>query len=223
LYIGTPLLAPGTTSTLEMAVWGHGASAAATSEANRLMIEVLGSLRPSNLALLEGIDIQLHIIPKDKKLTDLPEFSARTGEKTVDGRLYDDVRGMGGEKFGGSILYAVGEETLVPIPGYPTPYGSGYVAAHESGHVVEQFALTNSQKKRLQDAYDDRKRANGPWLSLYAKSNPPHEYFASSTAAFYGHPRTNAASDRALFTRAWLRKNDGRMYGLLTDVYRKTT
>ena len=61
---------------------------------------------------------------------------------------------MGGEKFGGSILYAVGEETLVSIPGYPSPYGSGYVAAHESGHVVEQFALTDSQRNRLQDAYD---------------------------------------------------------------------
>jgi hypothetical protein len=221
LYIGMPLLAPRTASTLEMAVWGHGASASATSEANRLMIEVLGSLKPSNLALLEGLDIQQHIIPKDKKFTDLPEFSAKTGEKTVDGRLYDDVRGMGGEKFGRSILYAVGEETLVSIPGYPSPYGSGYVAAHEAGHVVEQFALTTSQGKRLQDAYDYRIRANGPWLSAYAKSNP-HEYFASSTAAFYGHPRTDSASDGALFTRAWLKKNDGRMYGLLTDVYRTT-
>ena len=104
----------------------------------------------------------------------MPEFSGKTGEKTVDGRLYDDVRGMGGEKFGRSILYAVGEETLVSIPGFPSPYGSGYVAAHEAGHVVEQFALTNSQRKRLQDAYDDRTRANGPWLSVYAKSNP-HE------------------------------------------------
>ena len=202
-------------------MWGHGASAAATSEANRLMNEVLGSLRPSNQALLAGIDIQQHIIPKDKKLTDLPEFSAKAGQKTVDGRIYDDLRGMGGEKFGRSILYAVGEETLVSIPGYPSPYGGGYVAAHEAGHVVERFALTNSQRNRLQDAFDDRTRANGPWLSPYAKSNP-HEYFASSTAAFYGHPRTNSASDRTLFTRAWLKKNDGRMYRLLTDVYRMT-
>ena len=221
MYIGTPLLAPRTSSTLEMVVWAHGASASATTEANRRMIEVLGSLRPSNLALLAGIDIQLHVIPKDKKLVELPEFSGKAGQKTLDGRIYDDLRGMGGEKFGGSILYAVGEETLVSIPGFPSPYGSGYVAAHESGHVVEQFALTDSQRNRLQDAYDSRTRPNGPWLSPYAKSNP-HEYFASSTAAFYGHPRTNSASDRALFTRAWLKKNDGRMYGLLTDVYRTT-
>ena len=85
----------------------------------------------------------------------------------------------------------------------------------------QQFALTDGQRRRLQDAYDSRTRTNGPWLSLYAKSDP-HEYFASSTAAFHGHPRTNSASDRAVFTRAWLRKSDGRMHGLLTDVYRTT-
>jgi hypothetical protein len=219
LYLGTPLLARKTPDTVEMVVWRHGASASAIGEANRLMIEVLGSLRPSNVMLLEGIDIQLHIIPKDKKLTDLGEFRLMTGAKTVDGRIYDDLRGMGGEKFGGSILYAVGEETLVSIPGYPSPYGSGYVAAHESGHVVEQFALTKSQRTRLQDAFDARTRANGPWLSTYAKSNP-HEYFASSTAAFYGHPRTSSAIDRTVFTRAWLKKSDRHMYGLLTDVYK---
>ncbi len=222
MYIGTPVLGRGTTSALEMVVWGHGASASATSQAHRLMVEVLGSLRPPSLALIEDLEIQLHIIPKDKKLRDLVEFSAMTGKRTVDGRLYDGLRGMGGERFGQSILYAVGEETLAPISGYPSPYGSGYVAAHEAGHVVEQFALTTSQRKRLQDAYDDRTRAAGPWLSPSAKSNP-REYFASSTAAFYGRPRTNSASDRALFTRAWLKKNDGRIYGLLTDIYRMTT
>jgi hypothetical protein len=221
VYIGTPVLAPRTTSTPEMVVWAHGASAPAASEANRLMKEILGSLRAPNLALLAGLEIQQHIIPKDKKLTDLVEFSASTGEKTVTGRVYDDLRGVGGEKFGRSILYAVGEETLVLIPEYPSPYGSGYVAAHEAGHVVEQFALTNAQRKRLQEAYDDRTRANELWLSTYAKSDP-HEYFASSTAAFFGHPRTDSESDRARFTGAWLKKNDSRMYGLLTDVYRKT-
>jgi len=222
VYIGSPLLEPRTSPGVEMVVWSHGAAAAVRSEANRLMMEVLGGLRPSNRALLEGLEIQLHIIPKDKKLTDLLEFSAKAGLPTGHGGVYDDLRGIGGERFGRSILYAVGEETLVSISGYPSPYGSGYVAAHEAGHVVEQFALTASQRKRLQDAYDDRTRANGPWLSPHAKSTP-QEYFASSTAAFHGHPRTNSASDRALFTRAWLRKNDGLMYGLLTDIYRMTT
>ena len=146
MYIGSPLLEPRTSSGLEMVVWAHGASASATSEANRRMIEVLGSLRPSNLALLDGLDIQLHIIPKDKKLTDLLEFSAKKGLPTGHGGVYDDLRGVGGERSGRSILYAVGEETLASIPGYPSPYGSGYVAAHEAGHVVERYALTTGRE-----------------------------------------------------------------------------
>lgn len=146
MYIGSPLLEPRTSSGLEMVVWAHGASASATSEANRRMIEVLGSLRPSNLALLDGLDIQLHIIPKDKKLTDLLEFSAKKGLPTGHGGVYDDLRGVGGERSGRSILYAVGEETLASIPGYPSPYGSGYVAAHEAGHVVERYTLTTGQR-----------------------------------------------------------------------------
>ena len=218
MYIGTPLVTPRTSSKLETTVWGHGASASATSEATRLMMEVLGSLRPSNLALLQGLEIQLHVIPKDKKLTDLVEFSGMTGGKSVDGQVYDDLRGIGGQKFGRSILYAVGEETLVSIPEFPSPYGSGYVASHESGHVVEQFALTKSQTNRLQEAYV-RTRAKEQWLSPHAKLDP-HEYFASSTAAFYDHPRTKSPGDQARFTQTWLKQNDRHMYGLLTDVYR---
>lgn len=217
---GTPIPVRTAPATLPMVVWGHGASAAASREANRLMIEVLGSLGPANLGLLDGIDVQLHIIPHDRKLTDLVEFGPLKGQKTVDGRNYEDLRGMGGTKFGGSILYAAGEETLVTIPGHPSLYFNGYVASHESGHVVEQFALTKAQKKALQQAYDTRVNAIGPWLSAYASSNV-QEYFASSTAAFFGHPRTSRAADRSVFTRGWLKENDRPMYRLLAEVYKR--
>ena len=170
--------------------------------------------------LLEGIDVQLHIIPHDKKLTDLDEFSFLKGMKDSDGRNYDELRGVGGTKFGNSILYAVAEETLKHIDGKPSGYYSGFVVSHESGHVVEQFALTKAQSKRLQEAYNERKSANGPWLSAYASSNL-HEYFAQSTAAFFEHPQNPGAADKTTYTRVWLQKNDRPMYILLTDVYKR--
>jgi hypothetical protein len=203
-----------------MVVWGHGTSSLAVSEANKFMNQVLGSLRQDNVNLLEGMDIQLHIIPYNMKLTDLNEFSFLKGMKDSDGRNYDDLRGVGGTKFGSSILYAVAEETLVHIPGKPSGYYSGFVVSHESGHVVEQFALTKTQRNRLQEAYNARKDANGPWLSAYASSNL-HEYFAQSTAAFFGHPQNYKEADKLAYTRAWLKKNDRLMYKLLTDVYKR--
>jgi hypothetical protein len=54
----------------------------------------------------------MHIIPYDKKIVDLPEFAHLRGRPTPDGRIWDDVRGSGGERVGSKILYSVGEENL---------------------------------------------------------------------------------------------------------------
>jgi hypothetical protein len=218
---GRPLFARKTPYKLPLAVWSHGTSALARSEATKFMVDVFESLGPSNVRLLDGLDIQLHIIPHDKKVTDLLEFSGLRGRDAGGGRTYDDLRGVGGQKFGNSILYAAGEETLVHVPGKPSGYYRGFLVSHESGHVVEQFALTPMQRKRLLDAYTTRQAANGPWLSADV-SVDLHEYFASSTSAFYGHPKTNDAAERVTYTREWLRKNDGPMFRLLTDVYSRT-
>jgi hypothetical protein len=61
-----------------------------------------------------------------------------------------------------------------------------------------------------------RKDANGPWLSAYASSDL-HEYFAQSTAAFFGHPEHDAL--RVRFTRASLAQNDPQMHALLSEIY----
>ena len=149
----------------------------------------------------------------------MDEFSFLKGVKGSDGKPYDDSRGVGGTKFGNSILYAVAEENLVSIPGTPSHY-TGFLVSHESGHVVEKFALTKTQRKRLQEAYNARKHANGPWLSAYTSSDL-HEYFAQSTAAFFAHPQNSREADKLTYTRAWLQKNDRPMYQLLTDVYKR--
>lgn len=101
----------------------HGTSQAASTAAKERMTEILSNLKDSNRGKLRGLTIELHIIPHDKKLTDLPEFASLKGVKTHDGRLYDDLRGVGGTKVGSVIRYAVAEEQLVHIPGSGTAGG----------------------------------------------------------------------------------------------------
>jgi hypothetical protein len=217
---GKPIVGRRTPDGVETAVWGHGAPDLAKSEAAMFMNEVLASLGPANVSLLEGIDVQLHIIPHDKQLTDLFEFESLKGEPTFDGRRYEDVRGMGGMRFGRSILFAVGQETLMSVPGKQLGYNRGAVPSHETGHVVGRFALTKSQQSRLRDVFARRTKAQGPWVDTYASSNVD-EYFASSTSAFFGRAPTNKANELARFTRAWLKEHDRPMYALLADVYKR--
>lgn len=202
-------------------VIAHGASAEAVRVAESRMREVLGNLKDPAAGELKGATVELHIIPKDKKLTDLPEFASLKGTKTFDGRNYDDLRGAGGTKVGDTIRYAIAEEQLIPVAGKPSGYAMGFVAGHESGHVVEQFGVTADQKKDLQDAYDARKRAGGPWLApeWYTKSNTG-EYFAQSTAAYFNRPYSTSDEDKKTYTRDWLKKNDPAMFKLLSAIYK---
>ncbi len=262
----------------------HGASTAAVKVAHERMGEILGALQADNVAQIKGLTVELHLIPHDKKLTDLPEYASLKGTKTFDGRLYDDLRGAGGMKVGSIIRYAVAEEELIAIPTARGPtgkgtgavvgglagaaigvaigslvggpvgglvggligglagaivgglvgaaigkrkrarkdgYGTGFVAGHETGHIVEQFALTKEQKTQLEKDYTERKKAGGPWLSPdWYTSSGSGEYFAQSTAAYFGRPYTEATTDKAMYTRKWLRKNDPAMYRLLTTVFK---
>ncbi len=199
----------------------HGAAAGAEKIARERAEEVIGGMRAPATGELKGATIELHIVPKNKKLTDLPEFSHLKGTKTFDGRKADDVRGVGGIKKDDTIRYAIGEEQLKSIPDKPTGYGLGFVAAHESGHIVEQFGLTAEQQKELKAAYENRKKAKGPWLSPanYTMSLI-HEYFAQSTAAYFGHPYSTSAEDKKTYTRKWLKSNDKEMYDLLKKIYK---
>jgi hypothetical protein len=205
---------------LSTKVIAHSVSADAVELAQKRMNEVLGSLKDSEAGELKGKTVELHLIPHDKKLTDLSEFASLKGKKTFDGRNYDELRGVGATKVGETIRYAIAEEQLVAIKGKPAGYQLGFVAAHESGHVVEQFGLSKDQKKALQQAYDARKSAKGPWLNPEGyTSSGAGEYFAQSTAAYFGRPYSSSEADKKTYTRLWLTKNDAAMAKLLASVY----
>lgn len=204
----------------EVKVVGHGASEDAVTVAGERMLEVLGTLGAPKETALKGASIELHIIPTGQKLTDLPEFASLKGQKTFDGRNYDDLRGVGGTKIGNTVRYAVAEEQLVSIQGKPSGYSTGFVAAHELGHIVQQFGLTADQQQDLQKAFDTRTKAGGPWLnpSGYTSSNVG-EYFAQCVSAYFNRPYSDSEDDKKMYTKEWLRKNDPQIYKLLNEVY----
>ena len=222
--LGKPIISFRNTNKVRTSVVSHGASHKAKAEADKLMNEVFESLGASNVALLDGREVELHIIPYDKQLTDLPEFQNRKGKRAPDGQAYDLLRATGGMESGPLIRYAIGEETIVKLQQKPSPFTPGFMVSHESARVVAQFALPDEHKRRLQEAFEERRRAvssgAADWVGMYAGSNP-QLYFASSTAAFFNHARRITAPDPARFTRVWLEKNDPATHALLTTVYER--
>jgi hypothetical protein len=216
--------APATT-TIPMKVVPHGASEAAVKAAEAQMREVLAALKAANLAQLKGETIELHIIPANRKLTDLPEYASLKGVPTWDKkRTYDDIRGAGGQKVGSVIRYAIAEEQLVQVRGHPMAYAPGFVGRHESGHVVQQFAVTKRQSDDLTAAYNARVKARGPWLApAWYTSGNVSEYFAQGTAAYLGHPYSTSDEDKKMYTKDWLRKNDPALFKLLDEIYGTTS
>ncbi len=212
--LGKPLISLRQTDRVRTSVERHGASHDALDKAMTLMNEVFLSLRPSNVSHLGGARIRLHIIPHDKKLTDLAAFREwRTGPSKL---FNDSQRATYGlrTQSDSDIVYAIGEEQIVPSPRPPTHYHLGYLVSHNSGLVVAQFALTSDQKKWLLQLFRER-----PAISLLGavRASRPETYFAEATAAFFGHPEHDAL--RVRFTRASLAQNDPQMHALLSEIY----
>ena len=100
------------------------------------------------------------IIPHDVRMTDLPEYANLRGQKTFDGRVWDDVRGSGGQTITDPadgkprIVVAIAEEVLADLPN--DTYGPDYsVGAHEIAHVVEDFGLPQAERDALFQEHAD--------------------------------------------------------------------
>lgn len=228
-------------SKVTITVVEHGASGDAVAAAKAIQDQEWKNLDTPSLRRIVGLTVELHVIPHDKKMTDLDEFKALKGTTTFDGRLWDDVRGINMGRIGDKIISAVGEETLVTIAGKPAGYALGFVAAHESGHAIRQ-AMTPAQDEELVLLYDTRVVAKGKpdppkagdpaddltlddWLAprWYTASNAD-EYLAQSVSAFFGHPYSDDKDIKEKYTRDWLQKNDPGMYKFLAEqIYKKGT
>lgn len=183
----------------ELDVKKHGVSDEAVAAATAVMDKIFWGLSPSNVDILRGLSIHLHIIPQGKNATDLAEFRKLKDKTAPTGGSYDSVRVVDAIRSRSRIEYAVGEESIV----------EGFIVAQESARVVARFALTKSEQQWLQSLFNERKQKGGAWVSADAASSP-EAYFSASTAALFGYR----------FNRAWLYQNDPQIHSLVSAVFR---
>lgn len=106
-----------------------------------------------------------------ERTTDAPGRAGLRGRKTFDGRVWDDVRGMGG------LRAATGIESLDDA----TQFGFDTLA-HELAHQVHLYTFSPLQRLRLRELYQAARQRNG-FLDFYAASNEA-EYFGQGVEAF---------------------------------------
>lgn len=191
-------------------VTAYQPSDAAEQEAARV-VEMM-TTRPDLQKKLKAAKVALVVIPKDVKMTALPEFASLKGQRTFDGRAWDDVRGVGGTKTpSGTIAVGVPEENLVDGPGDTYP-GNYSVAIHELAHCIHDL-LPRGEQNAVQEAYDARQAAHGPWTEEYGSSNV-HEYFAQGANAYFGRNKGMGHNGKA-----WLKKNDPALFAVMAKTF----
>ena len=111
------------------------------------------------------------IVASQARTTDSPRRESLRGRLTFDGRLWDDVRGVGG------LNAATGIEALDGPAAFCFD-----TMAHEVAHQVHLFGFDHLERSRIKRLYEAAMR-EGRALDYYAASNET-EYFAQGVEAF---------------------------------------
>lgn len=135
-----------------------------TAEAMRVLCAMLGKNRELATAF-SATGVEVVVVPADRPMTDLVEFSSLKGVNIVQGsapnsRTWDSTRGVGGLVVGSTVYVAITEENLLGgvTTGAALPAGACYATrysttAHEFAHALHQRALTATQKATITAAY----------------------------------------------------------------------
>jgi hypothetical protein len=187
----------------------HGASQAAIDELERTLPGMLEGNADLHRRLQRG-EVEISIVPADKKISDLAEFREFRNQTAPFGGGYDGYRGLGIKK-DGKIVVALPEENLARLP---TAMGrKDYsLAIHEIAHAVALTSLRGERWNTLLDLYEDRKKNGGPFTSNYARKSPD-EFFSEASTAYFGRG-PSAGRDAT-----WLRRRDPGLYDFLRETY----
>jgi len=160
---------------------------------------------------------ELHIIGRDERTSDLPEFRNQRDVTYVDnkGRLTtidERTRGKGG------LLSSCGEENILHLAG--DRYGDGSdICIHEFAHAIMDHGIDAEQRLEIQQQYAKSLSA-GLWHNAYAATNAK-EYWAELTMWYFG---SHGARRRLSETAAGngpeaLRSYDPEGFALLRRLY----
>lgn len=141
------------------------------STARRDVVARAAALFASRLPKMLAIGGRHDLLLETERTTDAEPRAMLRGRRTFDGRVWDDVRGIGG------LRAATGIEALDDAAqfGFDT-------LVHEMAHQVHYFALPPVERARIRALYDAAKAGNR-CLDFYAATNEA-EYFGQGVEAF---------------------------------------
>jgi tetratricopeptide (TPR) repeat protein len=137
----------------------------------RVVINRAVALFGKRLEKLVAVGGSHDLLQELDRTTDAEPRSGLRGKRTFDGRVWDDVRGIGG------LRAATGIEALDEAAqfGFDT-------LAHEIAHQVHQYTFSPLQRARITQLYKRAVR-DGHCIDYYAASNEM-EYFGQGVEAF---------------------------------------
>jgi hypothetical protein len=159
--------------------------------------------------------IELHIIGKNQKTSDLPEFKEMKGVQYMDNGSMTDIdertRGMGG------IYASCGEENLLNLKG--DKYAGGYdICIHEFSHSIMDFGLDSLVRSKIVSQYISSVKTQGLWKGAYAATNE-QEYWAELTTWYFGAHGDYMKGNKPTAGPKGLKSYDPQGYKLIDSIY----
>jgi tetratricopeptide (TPR) repeat protein len=145
------------------------------------------------------------LLGEEERTTAHPSRAGLRGRRTFDGRVWDDVRGIGG------LRAATGVEALdeAAQSGFDT-------LSHEVAHQVHLHAFSRETADRIRDLYREA-LAEGRCLDFYAASNFA-EYFGQGVEAFVSYGKRPTSEATHGHTRFELMRVDPPLHALIESL-----
>lgn len=122
----------------------------ALQSAKEILSKMLQNIRPDIQERLVSRKASLAIIPRDKYVTSLPEFSHLSGRIDINGNPYDSfkIRGLGAKS---QPMSATSEENLLKLPN--DPFRSEDITVHEFAHAIMNLGFSPDDMNRINLLY----------------------------------------------------------------------
>ena len=167
---------------------------------------------PQGWSNLVAAGAELHIIGKNQKMVDMPEYRQWKGRKYEGDLTLDErARGLGG------LVASCGEDNLLKLPG-DAFRDHRDICSHEFAHTLMEFGLGPGLVRRLEEQYR-RSTGRGLWKTAYAATSPG-EYFAELSMWYFdSRGAFGRLEPPPKEGREWLASYDPEGFRLLDDLY----
>jgi hypothetical protein len=179
----------------------------ALHKAEEIIYMMLVDIRPDIKERLVAKKAALAIIPRDKFVTSLPEFSHLSGKIDINGNPYDSfkIRGLGAKS---QPVSATSEENLLNLSN--DPFEAEDITVHEFAHAVMNLGFSSEDIRKINDLYVNA-RADGKFRGTFAMSRVD-EFWAELSQSYFSVNNEIGGPDQIL-------TNDPNSYKFLKQIY----